>query len=134
MNNVNKKIALISYYFNLYLITLFIIFIKPKLFSDYQKIKFSLSLFIPGTFNPLRSKYENEAEFDYAYILNNSIHQQNVIDKTKIILEEKDNNCQYDKQIIKKINRFKKPNKNNILVILGFVVWFFKIKNSTLPP
>ncbi|PQP79616.1 hypothetical protein C6B38_00685 [Spiroplasma sp. ChiS] len=99
-----------------------------------KKIKFSLSLFIPGTFNPLRSKYENETEFDYAYILSNSIHQQNAIDKTEITLEEKDNNCQYDKQIIKKINRLKKPNKNNILVILGFVVWFFKIKNSTLPP
>ncbi|MFJ1522748.1 recombinase RecT [Spiroplasma sp. ald] len=37
MNNANKKIALISDYFNLYLITLFIFFIKPKLFSDYQQ-------------------------------------------------------------------------------------------------
>ncbi len=37
MNNANKKIVLISDYFNLYLITLFIIFIKPKIFSDYQK-------------------------------------------------------------------------------------------------
>ncbi|UZQ29313.1 MAG: hypothetical protein OHM56_08980 [Spiroplasma phoeniceum] len=51
-----------------------------------KKIKFSLSLFIPGTFNPLLRKYENDAEFDYAYILSNSIHQQNVIDKTKIRL------------------------------------------------
>ncbi|WP_253301720.1 hypothetical protein [Spiroplasma endosymbiont of Phyllotreta cruciferae] len=47
-----------------------------------KKIKFSLSLFIPGTFNPLRSKYENETEFDYAYILTNSIHQENVISET----------------------------------------------------
>ncbi len=39
MNNANKKIALISDYFNLYLITLFIIFIKPKLFSGYHKAK-----------------------------------------------------------------------------------------------
>ncbi|ALA98230.1 hypothetical protein SKUN_001363 [Spiroplasma kunkelii CR2-3x] len=34
-------------------------------------------------------------------------------------------------KLLKKLNRF---NKNNILVILGFVVWFFKIKNNTLPP
>ncbi|WP_338991787.1 hypothetical protein [Spiroplasma endosymbiont of Seladonia tumulorum] len=38
MNNANKKIALISDYFNLYLITLFIIFIKPQPFSDYPII------------------------------------------------------------------------------------------------
>ncbi|QIA68766.1 hypothetical protein GL981_04150 [Spiroplasma citri] len=36
MNNAIKKIALISDYFNLYLITLFIFFIKPQLFSYYQ--------------------------------------------------------------------------------------------------
>ncbi|APE74883.1 plectrovirus-related protein [Spiroplasma citri] len=36
MNNANKKIALISDYFNLYLITLFIFFIKPQLFSYYH--------------------------------------------------------------------------------------------------
>ncbi|WP_348736887.1 hypothetical protein [Spiroplasma endosymbiont of Ammophila pubescens] len=39
MNNANKKIALISDYFNLYLITLFIFFIKPQLFSYYREIK-----------------------------------------------------------------------------------------------
>ncbi|AXF95173.1 hypothetical protein [Spiroplasma phoeniceum] len=38
MNNAIKKIALISDYFNLYLITLFIFFIKTQLFSYYQII------------------------------------------------------------------------------------------------
>ncbi|PQM30940.1 hypothetical protein [Spiroplasma poulsonii] len=99
-----------------------------------KKIRFSLSLFIPGTFNPLRSKYENETEFDYAYILTNSIHQENVINETEVTLINEENNCQYNKQIIRKINRFSKPNQNVLLVCLGFVVWFFKFKKSTLPP
>ncbi|WP_425380477.1 hypothetical protein [Spiroplasma endosymbiont of Stenodema calcarata] len=99
-----------------------------------KKIKFSLSFFIPGTFNPLRNKYENDTEFDYAYILTNSIHQENTIKQTEVVLINEEHNCQYDKKIIRKINRFLKPAPKVGLVLLGFVVWFFKVKNNTLPP
>ncbi len=44
MNNVNKEIILISDYFNLYLIILFIIFIKPKLFYGYLLITYLLTI------------------------------------------------------------------------------------------
>ncbi|WHQ36696.1 hypothetical protein [Spiroplasma sp. SV19] len=99
-----------------------------------KKIKFSLSLFIPGTFNSLRSKYGNDTEFDYAYILTDSIHQENVINETEVTLINEENNCQYNKQIVRKINCFTKPSQNVVLVLLGFVVWFFKVKKNTLPP
>ncbi|WP_368486108.1 hypothetical protein [Spiroplasma sp. DGKH1] len=97
-----------------------------------SKLKISFGLFVPNIFGAIRTS-NSDNEYEQAYIINTAICTPEEINQAtiKVKTEEEQPTLPVSHQIIKKHHnlRLTPPQHNPLLVIIGFVVWFFKIKN-----
>ncbi|AHF60867.1 hypothetical protein P344_02570 [Spiroplasma mirum ATCC 29335] len=97
-----------------------------------SKLKISFGLFVPNIFGAIRTTNSNN-EYEQAYIINNAIYTPEEINHKTIRVKAEDEqpSALVSHQIVKEYHNLTLtlPQHNPLLVIIGFVVWFFKIKN-----
>ena len=97
-----------------------------------SKLKLSFGLFVPNIFGAIRTT-NSDNEYEQSYIINNAICTLEEInhETIRVKAEDEQTSVLVSHQIVKEHHNLTltPPQHNPLLVIIGFVVWFFKIKN-----
>ncbi|AHF57579.1 hypothetical protein [Spiroplasma eriocheiris] len=97
-----------------------------------NKLKISFGLFVPNIFGTIRPT-NSDNDYEQAYIINNAICTPEEINHAAIKVKAEDEQpaTSVSYQIVKKHHNLTltPPKHSPLLVIIGFVFWFFKIKN-----
>ncbi|AGM24946.1 hypothetical protein [Spiroplasma chrysopicola] len=110
---------------------------KKKFLQILYKIKLSFGLFTPKSTSQVLWNIFNNNDYEQAFIIINEINENNaIINNNETVVIEKNEQEIFLAPIAKKISSQQQNNflTSPLLVILGFVLWFFLIKVVQLPP